>query len=365
MQKLIVILFFLSNFLIACKPENKNEINGSTTVEQDKEFINSKVTETLNCIKNFRDGESIKALINFFKLNAGDVENEAWIETMASALETTRLNNIQIDEVNNYKFNFSDFTGVYSWDILNKEFDYSPNNNSIIIKFPSAPDQSKNNITISLTNYKDQIFKANAENIYLPTAITANIIKDEKEIFKLNYSGDYNTVDFPTPKNITLTINLNPQSFSLNIVQASPTKFNVDLVQQSGADCKTEIKSTINFNNSDFKNFEENNDISSVMLTINRGDLSIVGMADPNSIDDIEDPSTAQVNNAFTCEIRNKSSKIGELRFKDVNEERKLFIVYKDFTSEEVTVYTDRFIDGLKDIFEPYFGTINEEDGWF
>jgi hypothetical protein len=369
MKQTTTLFILLSWLFIACNPNNNddpgNGNNGTTTVEQDKEFINAKVTETLNCINNIKDGESIKALVNFLQLNAGDIQNEAWLETMTAALEETPLNNIQIDEENKYRFNFSNFTGEYSWDAFNEQFNFSSNSNSIVINFPSSPDQTSNNIRITLSKYQDNLFQVNAENIFLPTAIIANITKDGKEIFSLNYSGEYNTMDFPTPQKINLVLNLNPQTISLSIAQASPTKFNVELIQQSGSDCKTELKSTIDFANSDFKNFEENNDVNSVTLSIIRGDLNIKGFLDPQSINDIEDPSTAQINNAFTCEILNNNNKIGDLKFKDVDGERKVFIIYKDFSSEEVTIYTDRFLDGLEQILEPYFGTIDNDQDWF
>ena len=369
MKQAFIYLLFLTCILTSCNPNNNDDPadgnGGVTTVKQDKEFINAKITETLNCIDNIKDGESVKALVNFLKLNAGEIQNEEWIETMSEALEKTPLNNIQIDEENNYRFNFSSFTGEYSWDANNERFNIRQNNSSIIINFPSEPNQRKNDIRITVSKYQDKLFQVNAENIFLPTAIIANISKDGKDIFNLNYSGNYSSVDFPTPQKVNLSIGLTPLNISLNIEQVNATKFNVELTQQSGSDCKTEIKSTISFKNSDFKNFEENNDLSSVTLSVARGDLSIVGMIDPQSIDDIEDPSTAQINNAFNCEIRNKTSKIGELKFKDVNDERKVFIIYKDFTSEEVTVYTDRFLDGIEQILESYFGTIDDEEEWF
>ena len=355
MKKLSLLLLIIS-FFISCNPNNNDQPGDNTTISEDKDFINAKITETLNCIDDIKNGEAIKALTSFLKLNAGNIGNETWIETMTTALENTALNNINIDESNNYRFNFTNFTGEYIWDRVNKRFNFLANATNIIIRFPSVPTQTTNNVVINFSKYTDRIYQANAENVYLPTAITVNITKDGAEIFKINYTGDYNTVDVPTPKNVNLTINMYPQTYTFNVSQLSPNEFSLGISMLAGTDCKTDINSTIRFVNSDFKNFDQNNDLSRLTLNIKKGDLNIVGTLDARALDGIEDPSTAQVNNAFSCNILRNTDKIGELKFKDVNDETRVYIFYKDFTSEDVTVFTDRFVNGLKIIFEPYFG---------
>ncbi len=123
------------------------------------------------------------------------------------------------------------------------------------------------------------------------------------------------------------------------------------------------MDATITFNNSDYNNFDLRTYLSKVDFTYTRDKFIIKGDWDAQAYYAINNPSTDAINSTFSSMIYDDSSKIGDLRFKDDNGGRKLFVYYKDGTSDNTSIDYNSFLTSLKAILRPYFG--EEVDSWF
>jgi hypothetical protein len=330
-----------------------------TTVTEDKAFINATITNALNCIKNVRDGESIQALFRFMALSGGTVGNEGWIDTLSDQLEL-KMGTIELDTANS-KFNFANYWGTYSWNKTTKVFTKTAAT-GIFINFPSEPAQAANNVNIKFDTYNDGLYQANAKNIYLPTRVKMNMLKDNVEIVNVDYTGIFSSGNFPSPISLILNFKVSPQTYKVTVTRLSNVEFS-SKIELFGSDCNTVVDSKVTFLNDDYNNLDIKEDLSKVEATFTKSNFIIKGNWDARAYYLFPNPSTNEINSTFVCAVYNGTVKIGDLRFKDVNGDRKLFIFYKDSTSEDAAVYTDRFTHDLRELLRPYFG--NDVDNWF
>jgi hypothetical protein len=354
-------VFTISICFLSCQEEADPTIppNGPTTVTQDKAFLNTTITNTLNCIRNVRDGESIQALFRFMALSNGTVGNEVWIENMLDDLEL-KMGTLELNDPDS-KFNFSNYWGTYTWNRTTNIFTKVPAT-GIFINFPSDPTQLTNNVKISFATYTDGLYQANAENIYLPTLVKMNMVKDNVEIANVDYTGTFSSGNFPSPINVVLNLKISPQTYKITVSRLTNVIFNTK-IELFGSDCGAVIDSKVTFLNDDYNNLDIEEDLSKIEATYTKGNFIVKGNWDARAYYLFPNPTTNDINTTFTCGVYNGTDKIGDLRFKDVNNERKLFIYYKDGTSEDAVVYSNRFTSDLKEILRPYFG--NDVDNWF
>jgi hypothetical protein len=357
-----ILLCFLSVLVIfsSCQQEpDPNPPSGPTTVTEDKAFLNATVTNTLNCIRTVRDGTTLQAFVRFLALSNGTVGNEVWIENMLDELEL-KMGTLELNDPDK-KFNFSNYWGTYTWDRTTSTFTKTPAT-GIFINFPSEPTQVLNNVNIRFATYTDGLYQANAENIYLPTLVKINMLKDNVEIVNVDYTGNFSSGNFPSPINVVLNIKISPQTYKVTISRLSNVIFNTK-VELFGGDCSAVLDTKVIFLNDDYNNLDIKEDLSKVEATYTKGDFIVKGNWDARAYYLFPNPGTNEINSTFTCSVYKASEKIGDLRFKDVAGSRKLFIYYKDNTNEDAAVYSDRFTSDLREILRPYFG--NDVDNWF
>lgn len=347
-------------FFSACQQEpDPNPPSGPTTVAEDKAFLNATVTNTLNCIRTVRDGNALQAFVRFLALSNGTVGNETWIQTMLDDLDI-KMGTLELHEPDK-KFNFSNYWGTYTWNRATSTFSKTPAT-GIFINFPSDPTQILNNVNIKFATYTDGLYQANAENIYLPTLVKATMLKDNVEIVSVDYTGTFSSGNFPSPINVVLNVKVSPQTYKITITRLSNVIFNTK-VELFGGDCGATIDSKVTFLNDDYNNLDISEDLSKVEATYTKGDFIVKGNWDARAYYLFPNPTTNDINSTFTCAVYKATEKIGDLRFKDVAGSRKLYIYYKDGSSEDAAVYSDRFTGDLKEILRPYFG--NDVDTWF
>lgn len=331
-----------------------------TTVTEDKAFLNSAVTNTLNCVRNVRDGESVQALLRFLALSNGTVGNETWINTMSDELNL-KMGDIELDP-NNSKFYFQNHWGTYNWDRITQTFTKTTAT-GIFINFPSEPTQLTNNVSISFDTYLDALYQANAENIYLPTRVKMKMVKDNVEIVNVDYTGTFSSGNFPSPISVTFTSLVKPQQYKITVTRLTNVQFAVKVELFGTNGCVNVIDTKTTFLNDDYNNLDIEEDLSTVEATYTSGALKIKGNWNARMYYQFTNPTTAQKNSTFTCEVFNTDQKIGDLRLKDVNGSEEVFIYYKDSSNENAEVYSTRFTNDLKEILRPYFG--NDVDTWF
>lgn len=354
-----LVITFLVIFSSCQQEPDPNPPTGPTTVAEDKAYLNNTITNTLNCIRTVRDGTAIQALFRFMALSNGTVGNETWIENMLDQLEL-KMGTLELQDPDK-KFNFSSYWGTYTWDRTTSTFTKAAAA-GIFINFPSDPTQLTNNVNIRFATYTDGLYQANAENIYLPTLVKMNMLKDNVEIANVDYTGNFSSGNFPAPISVILSFKVSPQTYKVTVTRLSNVIFNTK-IELFGGDCGATVDSKVTFLNDDYNNLDISEDLSKVEATYTKGDFSVKGNWDARAYYLFPNPTTNDINSTFTCAVYHGTEKIGDLRFKDVGSSRKLYIYYKDSTSEDAAVYSDRFTNDLKEILRPYFG--NDVDTWF
>ncbi len=331
-----------------------------TTVAEDKAFINTMVTNTTQCIKVARDGNLSQSIIQFLALSNGVEGNEAWADSMQTELELV-MGTLELDP-NDSKFNYPAYWGTYNWNRVTKKFTKTAAS-GIFINIPSTPAQLTNNVTIKLTEYTDGLYQANAKNIYLPKTAKGSATKDNVVIADLNFSATYSSGSFPSPLTVSYTMLLAPHSYTITEQRITNTQFKVISTIMSGGGCGMTITSTITFDNDDFNNFRIEDDLKTVQAEYQFGTFIVKTAWDAKAYYLFQNPTTTNINSTFTSDVYNGTNKIAQLKFVDVASVRKLFIFYKDGTSENTSVYYDPFLTNLKNLLRPIFG--NDVDTWF
>jgi len=362
MKKIIIFCLLLSAIVvtvISCSKNNTtNNTTTPTTVAEDKTFLTNEFNTTLNCITNVRDGLSMQALISFLALSNGTVSNDAWIQKMSNSLKN-QMGQLQLNS-NDSKFNFSNYYGNYTWNFSTQSFTKTAAT-GIIINFPSEQSKTTNNSTLKFLTYSDGLYQANAKSIYLPTNAKITLDKDNVQIASVDFTGNYSTGSFPNPISVVLSVSMNPHNYKVTIGQITSTQFSVKV--ELGGDCNSVIDGKVSFVNDDYNNFKLEDDLDKVQFTYTKGDMSVVTNWDARTYYSLSTTTTTNLNSTFTSYVYNKTNKIGDLKFFDVGNQRKLFIYYKDGTSENTSFYYDPFTAQLKTILRPYFG--NKVDSWF
>lgn len=354
------IVFSLVFFALFSCNKSDTSPTGNTTVAEDKAFITEVTNNTNNCIKAARDGSLSQSIIKFLNLSNGIAGNEDWADSMSTALENV-MGTLELDP-NDSKFNYPSYWGSYTYNRTTKTFSKVAAT-GIFIHIPSEPAKTVNNVLIKLTEYTDGLYQANAKNIYLPKTAKASVTKDNVIIADLDFAATYSSGSFPAPINMSYKILLAPHTYNFTVQRITTTQFKFASNIFSGGGCGMTINATVTFNNDDYNNLKIEDDLKTVNADYQSGDFIVKSNFDAQTYYALSNPTTANLNASLTNEVYNKTNKIGDLKFKDVSGERKLFIYYKDGSSENTSVYYDPFLTNLKTTLRPIFG--DDVDNWF
>ena len=149
----------------------------------------------------------------------------------------------------------------------------------------------------------------------------------------------------------------------MSITEINSTKFKLTSDMFSGQGCGMTISATVTFKNDDYNNLAIEDDLKTLEGEYKSGDMSIKSNWDASAYYAISNPTTTTLNSTLSNTVYNKTEKIADLKFLDVAGNRKLFIYYKDGTSENTSVYYDPFLTNLKNTLRPLFGV--DVDNWF
>lgn len=346
--------------MVSCTKEDSQQDN-TTTVEQDKTFLNGIVTNTNSCIQAAKDGNLSQTIINFLDLKNGIASNEDWAYNLDDRLQEV-MGSLAFDE-NTYELNLQQYFGTYTWNNGTQKFIKTASTNAVVIAFPSSPSATSNNVTISLLEYVENLYHVNAKDVYLPLRARGNIVKDNVKIADVDFTANYSTGDFPIPLNVSFSLLMAPNTYNFTIQEVNSTKFNFSSQLLTGEGCGINLNSTITFKNDDYNNLSIEEDLASITADYSSGDLNIKSNFDANTYFALNDPTTDNLNSSLLTTVYNKTQKIGELKFKDVDGEQQLFIFYKDGSYENSSAYYEPFSTNLKNTLRPMFG--EDVDWWF
>ncbi|MEY5041217.1 MAG: hypothetical protein RLZZ414_759 [Bacteroidota bacterium] len=344
-------LFFIG-LLSSCEKDEPTSSGGSsTTVAEDKQNIKATFDNTLVCFEQLKDGDFFQAIMNFLQLQNGNVINENWVSNMFDEMDNV-VDLEWVDE--NNRFSLAQYSGNYTWNHSSETWGKT-NSSQIVINFPSDKNKTSNNCTFTVSEYQDESFTVDNEKVYLPKSLKAKLLKDGVEMFNINMSCTYNSSGFPMPIDATISILLNPQTYTFKIKRLTNTQFELSASLNSAAGCSSKFSTKISLANSDYQNLDLDDDINNIQFDYSKDDININGVWDVKTFNSISNPKTEDINNTINFVVKYKQQKIGDLKFKDLGNQRELFIFYKDQSSENTALYYDVFFSDFKSIFQQYF----------
>ena len=119
--------------------------------------------------------------------------------------------------------------------------------------------------------------------------------------------------------------------------------------------CLTTLHGDVIIAHDDYENFDET-DIVEINTIVTHQNMEIKGYMD-GSLLEYDDPSNTQINAMTDVDVYYLNNNIGELTMQlTSSDENKVYIVYKDGTSEDVETYYDPFITNIEQILFPFLG---------
>jgi len=336
----------------SCK-NNTETSNSIITVSQDKENIKASFDAMTTNLTQLRDGTFYQAMIEFLNVKNGEALDADWADQLGNGLgDVIDGNNL----TNNDRFNFSLLAGKYTWNSNSARWTKT-SNSTFLALFPSSKTSTINNCELGITSYTDKQFVIDGETDYLPTAANAYLKKDNIQIASLGFSAGYNSQGFPTTVNAQLYLKPITASASLAYKTDAEYSFNYSVVNENNKDNALSLKSDVSFSNG-ITNYTSLNDvrINAIQLTLTQGKLTVSGTIDVKTLTELEnsnvDITASDINKTMNLEVLYNSQSIGTLKVEDIGNNLALFVVYKDGTEENTSIYYDSFISNIKSAFE-------------
>jgi hypothetical protein len=400
MNKFLFIAFVLFSFsIVGCEKNHNDDLNptdptegDSTTVEQDKANIRASFDRLKSLIENFKNGSFYQfadKFIDYRKVEKqdyyynhvgdgngnysvdyetgefiytpgeGDYEKTSSFYYSGAVSEFVQLlgeklaDVIEFDDIeDNRRFNLSSFAGKYEWNKSSESWTESPNN-AIIVLFPSDKNRATNDCEAAFNSYEDKKCNIEGNDIYLPVKADISFKQNNKLLFSAKIEADF--TNYGVPKSVTSGIYVAPLQFNLALKQEDPKKFSakVGVEDETTAENNLEIKSEVALS-SDLTQYSDIDDmeVTVLKLEIKQHKLAITGTVDIKTLSNLEN-TAANINKHIDFKVSYNNRKIGSLKVveeKDGNQY--LYIVYNDGTQENTSIYYDKFIEDIKDIFK-------------
>ena len=352
-QPLLICFIILG--LASCGNDDDPEPVKETTVEEDRQNIQNSFDAVVHCVETFKNGPAVNVLFReFLGLSEGEIFNEEWIENVEAGLDAV----ISLDNIEeNDRFDINFYAGTYSYNIDTDTWSKANDQSGqVVFKFPSGPEATSNNATLTISNYSDEAATIESETLYLPKKATVNLDVDGVTILhlKLNDVTYASNADFEIPVKVDFEIYMNPFTLSLVVGQSTTKDFELSLNLTDGNDCNIGVDVTAKLNSDDYENITENN-IESVTVVVTANDLKVQTLTGIAELLKLEDPTENDINTLIDLDVLFKDIKIADLKW-DENGQT-VIIFYKDGTSEDTSNFYDEFVEDIKSIFDEFFGS--------
>jgi hypothetical protein len=385
----MIILLFIT---AGCDKDNKNDEPEEpvTTVEEDKANIRASFTRTKDLIENFKKGSFYSFTEKFvdyheehyedvyyyyvgegygdYSYNRSTGEYEYTPETGEYALgsndyydgaisEFTEMLGEKLGDVIDYdeeenenRFNFARLAGKYTWNSGSERWDVT-SHNAILLSFPSSESKTANDCEAAFTAYEDKRCDIEGDIIYLPTKANIYLKKDNETLFSTNLSASYS--EYGIPAKVTVNVYAKPLNVDVAFTQESATKLKADvnIENETVAENNLIIGCEATLAGNGITKYSDLDDIklNVLKLTLRQHELSIVGTVDFKTLDG-KRLTAENINECINFDVFYKTQKVGTLKVVDLDEDRYLYIVYKDDTKENTSIYYDSFITDIETI---------------
>lgn len=349
-KQILFTLLCLFTILVGC--DSDDPVVEETTVEQDKGNINNSLDKLVACTKNLESGDFLQAGVDFLGLSEGEVMNEDWADDVFSNLSDV-FDFEAIEDARRFDFNF--YKGTYSYVPSTKTWTKAANSEAIVWEFPSKPTSTTNNAILKLSSYTDT--KANFDNddYFLPKTLNMNLTVDAKELFRMKVNNvNYESGTFSIPNTFDIEIFTAPVSHVFRVNQKSKTEFFAEFTMETNGDCKEGVELEVKLDNSDYENFNiEDGDVTTAKISVFSGDMRVEFSVNGNLLT-IDDPTATQTNANVQANVFMRGQLIGELDYRVENGEDEIYIIYKDGTEENASVYYEDFIEEMEVVFDEF-----------
>lgn len=250
------------------------------------------------------------------------------------------------------RFNFAAYKGKYSWNKTSRSFDKTTNN-AIIALFPSTKNGTTNDCEMAIAEYVDKVCNIEGDEVYLPTSANMYFKKNGTKLTGIELMADYS--DYGIPKNATAKIYAKPLSVETKLTQETNSKFSASLsvTDETNLENNLSISCTASLNRN-ITNYEDFSDceVNNIIFTITQSKLTIEGSIDIKTLNNSYNVSAEDINKCSNFKVLYNQNEIGQLRVEEIGDTYHLFIYYKDGTQENTSIYYDKLINDLEDIFE-------------
>ena len=356
--------------------QTETETFSTTTVEEDKANITRSFENIVSCMSTMKDGDLMTAFVDFGNISNGEALDEDFVEDLFENMDDA-IEEIDFPEEED-RLPFESFTGTWSYNISNSTWSHinSPSN-KIIVKFPSDKYKTSNNVTASLSDYKDKKYIVDMENVWLPTSFVMSVVKDGVKLAELDLNDlDLEeSNDLPIPTNIDVSLFLKPFTFAFSGERTSSKEFTAEARFDDGSNCEYVANSNLVLAHDDYENIVDEDIVSlggfvshnemKMEYFLSLGEIFEIGNANDELSDD-------DMNNNMDIKLFMSGSKIGDITINTTSEEiddgwggytetsTDFIITYKNGESDNAEVYLDPFIEDLENLFQSITGDVEE-----
>ncbi len=183
-----------------------NEMEGlksSTGIETSSQLANL-LSRASVAPANGRMTHTVRTLANYGN-------GKASVRDVFASLRTKNEDPASIQEFYNH------YTGVYTWNVQEENWDFSRESDHIIFKFPATENSTENNAEFIIHSYEGIMVANPMDQQYegdLPTKIVMEAKVDGEKVIGYDFMAAYNQEGEPT--NVTTSLQVNTFIFSIN-----------------------------------------------------------------------------------------------------------------------------------------------------
>lgn len=341
------LFLFVASTFTACKSDSP----AATTVKEDKANIQATLDSLSSNLDQLSNGSFFQAETQFLNIKNGVALDNAWADLVVNGFgDVVDGGNVFADN----RFAFSGVAGKYTWNRTSSTWTKTTNS-TVVALFPSSKTSTTNNCEFGITKYTDKSVTINSDAIYLPTAANVYLKKDNVQIASLDLAATYNTSGLPT--NASVQLYLKPTTTSVSTIRKGDNKYGLafSIVNENNKANEFSVQGDVTFA-TNVSNYTElsNAVVDFVQLTVSQGKLAVSGTVDVKTITALEKSGTAtlsDLNKQINLAVLYNDQNIGQLKIEAVGDTPAVFIVYKDGTEENTSIYYDSFVSDLKSIY--------------
>jgi len=350
-------------FSSSCKKEIDDTSSNNTdetvvNVPQDKENVAAGLKQMVSCISDYKNGKFIQGIVAFNGIANGESQNDEWVsETVGNLINKIALGtanqygDYEMDEASDFQFTIGQIKGIYTYSSTTKDFSVASSSaNELVVKLPSAPSVSYNNVVLTFSKYEFSNYTFDGEQVPLPTSVYLSVSIDGEKAFEIDLkSAKYvSKADYAYPTSLDLVVYTNPYSIAIDYTK-SGNVFDVSYKMTSASTCPMEFTGKLVLAHDDLDNIDEDGLISAEVL-LSYGSLKVVGKSDLKTLIALGDPTVAQVNQYSDVKMFVDNAEIGEYSLElDSDDEAYLNMIYKDGTTDNMqSKYLDAFVSDLE-----------------